>query len=94
MRSRMNSIVSCSEVHQWALLWLMQAELLKNRARTCTAQVVWSILLRAAARMTSVRVSKPLGPAAEALYSGVDAAAGSNVGRACQRGDQLIGANR
>jgi cell division protein ZapA (FtsZ GTPase activity inhibitor) len=54
MRSGMNSIVSCSEVHQWALLWLMQGELLKNRARICTAQVVWSILLRAAARMTSV----------------------------------------
>jgi aquaporin Z len=45
-------------------------------------------------RMTSVGVSKPLGPAAEALYSGVDAAAGSNVGRACQRCDQLIRANR
>lgn len=55
MRSRMNSIVSCSEVHQWALLWLMQAELLKDRgARKCTPIVVWSIVLRAAARMISV----------------------------------------
>jgi hypothetical protein len=55
MRSRMNSIVSCSEVHQWALLWLMQAELLKDRgAWKCTPTVVWSVVLRAAARMISV----------------------------------------
>jgi hypothetical protein len=55
MRSRMNSIVSCSEVHQWALLWLIEAELLKDRAaQKCTAMVVWSIVLRAAARMISV----------------------------------------
>jgi len=56
MRSRMNSIVSCSEVHQWALLWLMQGEVLKERGRRskCTATVVWSIVLRAAARMISI----------------------------------------
>ena len=54
MRSRMNSIVSCSEVHQWALLWLMQAEVLKVRGKRCTPTVVWSIVLRAAARMISV----------------------------------------
>jgi len=55
MRSRMNSIVSCSELHQWALLWLMKAEILKDRgARKCTPIVVWSLLLRAAARMISI----------------------------------------
>jgi hypothetical protein len=56
MRSRTNSIVSCSEVHQWALLWLMQAEVLKQRTgrSKCTPTVVWSIVLRAAARMISV----------------------------------------
>ena len=54
MRSRMNCMVSCSEVHQWALLWLMKAELLKERGRLCSATVVWSIVLRAAARLTSV----------------------------------------
>ena len=56
MRSRMNSIVCCSEVHQWALLWLMEAEILKKRARCpkCTPTVVWSIVLRAAARMISI----------------------------------------
>src|ERR1700681_4301331 len=54
MRSRMNSIVSCSEVHQWALLWLLKAEVLKKRGGRCTPTVVWSIVLRAAARLTSV----------------------------------------
>jgi len=56
MRSRMNSIVSCSEVHQWALLWLMTGEVLEERGRRtkCEATVVWSIVLRAAARMISV----------------------------------------
>jgi DDE family transposase len=55
MRSRMNSIVSCSEAHQWALLWLMEAELLKDRgARKSTPTVVWSIVLRAAARLISI----------------------------------------
>jgi hypothetical protein len=55
MRSRMNSIVSCSEVHQWALLWLMKAKLLQDRGgHKCTPTVVWSIVLRAAARLISV----------------------------------------
>jgi hypothetical protein len=55
MRSRMNSIVSCSEVHQWALSWLVEAKLLKDCGRyRCTATVVWSIVLRAAARLISV----------------------------------------
>jgi hypothetical protein len=50
----MNSIVSCSEVHQWALLWLLKAELLKDHGPQCTATVVWSIVLRAASRLLSV----------------------------------------
>jgi hypothetical protein len=56
MRSRMNSTVSCSEVHQWALLWLLEGEVLKKNGRhsSCTATVVWSIVLRAAARMISI----------------------------------------
>src|SRR5437660_6772245 len=56
MRSQMNSIVSCSEVHQWALLWLMNSEVLKERGQRskCTSTVVWSIVLRAAARLISV----------------------------------------
>lgn len=55
MRSRTNCTVSASEVHRWALQWLVQAELLKKGSRrTCTAEVVWSIVLRAAAQMISI----------------------------------------
>jgi hypothetical protein len=55
MRSRKNSIVSGCEVHQWALSWLVDAKLLKDRGRRlCTATVVWSIVLRAGARLISV----------------------------------------
>jgi hypothetical protein len=54
MRSRKNSIVSAGEVHQWALQWLLDAQLLKDRGWLCKATVVWNVLLRAAARMTSV----------------------------------------
>lgn len=76
MRSRMDSI-SCSEVHQWALLWLMQAELLKQRdGRKCTPTVVWSILLRAASRMTSVYAAcRDLSnaPSAQAVFDALEA---------------------
>jgi hypothetical protein len=54
MRSRKNSIVSSTEVHQWALQWLLQARLLKDHGPLCTAIVVWNVVLRAAARMISV----------------------------------------
>jgi hypothetical protein len=54
MRSRKNSILSSTEVHQWALQWLLQARLLKDHGPLCTAVVVWNVVLRAAARMISV----------------------------------------
>jgi hypothetical protein len=54
MRSWKNSTVSSTEVHQWALQWLLQARLLKDHGPLCTAIVVWSVVLRAAARMISV----------------------------------------
>lgn len=54
MRSRKNSIVSATEVHQWALQWVLNARLLKDHGPLCTAVVVWSIALRAAARMISI----------------------------------------
>jgi hypothetical protein len=54
----MISTISANEVHQWSLQWLMHAELLKRRStqavRVCTATVIWSVMLRAAARLTSV----------------------------------------
>src|SRR5260370_31044318 len=54
MRSRKNSILSSTEVHQWALQWLLQGRLLKDHGPLCTALVVWNVVLRAAARMISV----------------------------------------
>jgi putative transposase len=54
MRSWKNSTVSRTEVHQWALQWLLQVRLLKDHGWLCTATVVWNVVLRAAARMTSV----------------------------------------
>jgi hypothetical protein len=54
MRSRKNSIVSAVEVHQWALQRLLDARLLKDHGPLCTADVVWNVVLRAAARMISL----------------------------------------
>jgi len=36
------------------LEWLLQAKLLQDHGWRCTAQVTWSVLLRAAARMVSI----------------------------------------
>jgi hypothetical protein len=54
MRSRICSTISSREVHEWALQWLLQAKLLKDHGWLCTALVVWSFVLRAAARSISI----------------------------------------
>ena len=54
MRSRTSHTISCREVHEWALNWLLASKLLKDHGWLCTATVVWSVVLRAAARMTSI----------------------------------------
>jgi Transposase DDE domain len=54
MRSRHSHTISSGEVHQWVLDWLLQAKLLKDHGWLCTAAVVWSVVLRAAARSISV----------------------------------------
>jgi hypothetical protein len=54
MRSRTCCSISSGEVHQWALDWLLQAKLVRERGWKCTATVVLNILLRAAARSISV----------------------------------------
>jgi hypothetical protein len=54
MRSKASHTISSSEVHAWALNWLLASNLLKDHGRLCTATVVWSIVLRAAARMGSI----------------------------------------
>ena len=54
MRSRMSHSISSREVHGWTLEWLVQARLLKDHGWLCKATVVWNIVLRAAARITSI----------------------------------------
>jgi hypothetical protein len=54
MRSRTSHTISSREVHAWALNWLLAAKLLKDHGPLCTATVVWSVVLRAAARVTSI----------------------------------------
>lgn len=54
MRSRKSHTISSGEVHQWTLNWLVDCKLLKDHGWLCTASVVWSVVLRAAARLISV----------------------------------------
>jgi hypothetical protein len=54
MRSRTSHIISSSQVQQWAVSWLCDAIRLKDHGWKCTAAVVWSIVLRAAAQMISL----------------------------------------
>lgn len=54
MRSKTSHTISSREVATWALDWLLRAELLKDHGWLCTAAVVWKVVARAAARMTSV----------------------------------------
>lgn len=54
MRSRKSHTISSGEVHRWAVDWLLHAKLLKDHGWKCTAAVVWSVVMRAAARMSSV----------------------------------------
>jgi hypothetical protein len=54
MRSRKSHTITSHEVHQWAIEWLVQARLIADHGWLCRAVVVWSVVLRAAARMTSI----------------------------------------
>ena len=55
MRSRTVHSISSQQVHRWALSWLIDAKLLKtDHGWKCTVEVVWSVVLRAAARMSSL----------------------------------------
>lgn len=78
MRSPAYSTVSCSQVHQWALLWLLEAEVLKKQPRRfrCTPPVLWSVVLHAAARLTSIfAVCRDLAnaPSAQAVFDALEA---------------------
>jgi hypothetical protein len=54
MRLQNSSMISSREVYKWTLNWLVQAKLLKDHGWLCTTTVVWNIVLRAAAQMTSI----------------------------------------
>lgn len=54
MRSGKYSTVSSGQVHTWALAWLVQAKLVKDHGWLCTSAVLLNIVLRAAARCTSI----------------------------------------
>jgi hypothetical protein len=54
MRSTDSHTITSGEVHQWALSGFVQAKLLKDHGWLCKAVVVWNVVLRAAARSTSV----------------------------------------
>jgi hypothetical protein len=57
MRSRTSHTLSSGEVHAWTLRWLRESKLLKDHGPLCTATTVWSVVLRAAARMTSLHAA-------------------------------------
>ena len=57
MRSTKSLTISSREVATWALNWLVEGKLLKDHGWLCTAAVVWKIVVRAAARMTSVNAA-------------------------------------
>jgi hypothetical protein len=72
MRSRKSHTISSREVHQWALNWLLAADLLKDHGWLCTATVVWGVLLRAAARTVSLFAAcadLANGPSSEAVFA-------------------------
>ncbi len=54
MRSRMNDTITSGQVYSWTLEFLLRARLVKDHGWRCTAPVVLSIVLRAAARGISV----------------------------------------
>lgn len=54
MRSGTNHTITSREVYQWAVDRLVEAKLIADHGWLCTAAVVWSVVLRAAARMTSI----------------------------------------
>lgn len=54
MRSPGSHTITAGEVHRWALDWLMHSRLLRDHGPQCTALTLWSVVLRAAARMISV----------------------------------------
>ena len=57
MRSQTSHRISSTQVHQWAVSWLSEGLQLKDHGWKCTAMVVLSIVLRAAARTCSINAA-------------------------------------
>ena len=75
MRSRTNCSISAGQVHHWAMQWLLEAKLVKDHGPKCTAVLLLSIVLRAAARSISVSAAcrDVVGaPSAQAVMTGLD----------------------
>jgi len=75
MRSRTNCSISADQVHQWAMQWLLEAKLVKDHGPKCTAVMLLSILLRAAARSISVSAAcrdVARAPSDQAVMTGLD----------------------
>ncbi len=75
MRSRTNCSISADQVHQWAMQWLLEAKLVKDHGPKCTAVMLLSILLRAAARSISVSAAcRDIAgaPSGQAVMTGLD----------------------
>lgn len=76
MRSRTSHTISSGEVHRWALSWLCDAVRLKDHGWKCTARLVWSIVLRAAAQMVSISAAcrdLSRGPSDQAVMTALEA---------------------
>lgn len=54
MRSPASCNISATTVYSWALEWLTHAKLVKDHGRKCTASMLLTIVLRAAARCISI----------------------------------------
>ena len=76
MRSRTSLSISSSQVHQWAVSWLQEGLKFQGHGFKCTACVVLSIVLRAAARMSSINAAcRDLrrGPSDQAVFDALQA---------------------
>ena len=75
MRSGTKCSISSGQVHTWTLESLLKAKLIKDHGWLCTASVVLSIVLRAAARSISVSAAcrdLAKGPSDQAVMTALD----------------------
>ena len=75
MRSGTNCTITSGEVYSWSRECLLQAKLVKDHGRLCTAAVVLGVVLRAAARSISVSAAccdLGRGPSERAILTALD----------------------